>query len=98
MTTRLIARMSEINCPGVLALQLPGNTDAFSSFLNHIWAFDSASSTREDRDRTRMYQESAQRQQYREQSFSLKDFIKGLQLRIEIGETDDEINSIVSRS
>ena len=76
----------EINCPGVLALQLPGNTDAFSSFLNHIWAFDSAGSTDEDRGRTKMYQESAQRELYRERSFSLKDFIEGLQLRIEIGD------------
>jgi len=85
----------EINCPGVLALQLPGNSDAFSSFLNHIWAFDNASSTKEDQDRTRMYQESAQRERYREQSFSLKDFIKGLQLRIEIGElTADELDRV----
>ncbi len=85
----------EINCPGVLALQLPGNTEAFSSFLNHIWAFDNASSTREDQDRTRMYQESAQRERYREQSFSLTDFIKGLQLRIEIGElTEDQLDRV----
>ena len=79
----------EINCPGVLALKLPANPDAFPSFLNHIWAFDNASSTKEDQDRTRMYQESAQRERYREQAFSLKDFIEGLNLRIEIGELTD---------
>ena len=85
----------EINCPGVLTLQLPRNTESFSSFLNHIWAFDHTSSTKEDQDRTRMYQESAKRERYREQSFSLKDFIKGLQLRVEIGElTGDQLDRV----
>ena len=85
----------KINCPGVLTLQLPRNTESFSSFLNHIWAFDHTSSTEEDQNRTRMYQESAQRQQYREQSFSLKDFVKGLQLRVEIAEaTEDQLGRV----
>ena len=35
-----------------------------------------------------MYQEDAERQQFREQSLSLKDFIKGLQLRVEIARGD----------
>jgi predicted enzyme involved in methoxymalonyl-ACP biosynthesis len=75
-TTRSIARTCKINCPGVLVLQLPGNTYAFPSFLDHIWAFDRRDSTKEDQIRTRMYQEGTQRQQYREQSFSLKDFVQ----------------------
>ena len=52
----------KINCPGVLTLQLPRNTESFSSFLNHIWAFDHTGSTEEDQNRTRMYQENAKRQ------------------------------------
>ena len=68
----------KINCPSVLTLQLPRNTELLSSFLNHIWAFDHMGSTEEDQNRTRMYQESTQRQQYFEQSVSLKDFVKGL--------------------
>jgi len=80
----------EINCPGALVLQLPENTDAVPSFLDHIWAFDHASSTKEDQLRTRMYQEGAQRERYREQTFSLKDFVQGLQLRVEIGELTEE--------
>jgi FkbH-like protein/FkbM family methyltransferase len=75
-----------INCPGVLTLQLPQDTESFSSFLGHIWAFDPTASTEEDQNRTRMYQESRRRQQCREQPLSLKDFVKGLQLRVEIAE------------
>ena len=84
-----------INCPGVLTLQLPRDTESFSSFLNHIWAFDPTASTEEDQNRTRMYQESTRRQQYREQSFSLKDFVRGLQLRVEIAEaTEDQLGRV----
>jgi len=79
-----------INCPGVWTLQTPQDSRSIPSFLNHVWAFDHMSFTAEDRNRTRMYQENAQRQQFHEQTFSLKDFIKGLQLRVEIDEAADD--------
>jgi len=79
-----------INCPEVLTLQLPRDAESFASFLNHIWAFDHAGSTAEDRNRTRMYQENRERHRHREQSLSLKDFVKGLQLRLEIAEAKEE--------
>ena len=79
-----------INCPGVLTLQLPGNPDSILAFLDHVWAFDHPGATQEDQKRTRMYQESAQRDQYREQALSLQDFIKGLGLRIDITEPTPE--------
>ena len=86
---------AKINCPSVLTLQLPRNTELLSSFLNHIWAFDHMGSTEEDQNRTRMYQESTQRQQYFEQSVSLKDFVKGLQLRVEITQaTEDQLGRV----
>ena len=44
----------KINCPGVLTLQLPRNTESFSSFLNHVWAFDH---TRLDRGRSKPHQD-----------------------------------------
>ena len=75
-----------INCPGVLTLQLPQNDELIPGFLANIWAFDHAGSTKEDRNRTRMYQESSNRERYRGQSLSLKDFVKGLELRVEIAE------------
>jgi len=84
-----------INCPSVLTLQLPRNTESFASFFNYIWAFDHTGSTEEDQNRTRMYRESTDRQQYREQSFSLKDFVKGLQLRVEIAEAaEDQLDRV----
>ena len=75
-----------VQCPAVLTLQLPENEAAFEPFLDHVWAFDHASATAEDRGRTRMYRENAKRQQFRHQIRSLKEFVEGLALRIEIGE------------
>jgi FkbH-like protein len=84
-----------INCPEVVTLQLPRDTASFPSFLNHIWAFDRTGSTAEDRNRTSMYQEGARRQRHRELSLSLKDFVRGLQLRVEIAEaTEDELGRV----
>jgi FkbH-like protein/FkbM family methyltransferase len=85
----------QINCPGALTLQLPRNSELFPSFLNHLWAFDHMDSTEEDQKRTRMYRENTERQQFREQSFSLRDFVKGLQLRVEIAEaTEDQLGRV----
>jgi FkbH-like protein/FkbM family methyltransferase len=85
----------KINCPGVLTLQLPRDDESLPAFLNHVWAFDHAASTEEDQGRTRMYRESANRERYREQTISLKDFVKGLQLRVEIAEaTEDELGRV----
>src|SRR5207244_2541828 len=78
-----------INCPGVLTLQLPQRSESIPAFLNRLWAFDHAGATEEDRARTRMYQENAERQRFREQTLSLKDFVNGLQLRVEIAEATD---------
>jgi hypothetical protein len=69
---------------------LPRGTGSFASFLDHVWAFDRAGSTAEDRNRTRMYQEGAQRRRFREQSLSLKDFVRGLELRVEIADATEE--------
>ena len=73
-----------INCPEVLTLQLPERSEAIPSFLSAIWGLGEAASTEEDRKRTRMYQENIEREQFREQTVSLQDFLNGLQLRIEL--------------
>jgi FkbH-like protein len=84
-----------IHCPDVLTLQLPADSGAFDSFLDHVWAFDHAPPTDEDRSRTRLYQEETGRRQLREQALSLRDFILGLQLRAAIAEaTDDDLGRI----
>jgi FkbH-like protein len=71
-------------CPEVLTVQLPREPEAFAPFLEHVWAFDRARATAEDRGRTRMYQQNAERRRHREKSFSLREFVAGLQLRIDI--------------
>jgi FkbH-like protein/FkbM family methyltransferase len=73
------------NCPDVLALQMPVS-------LDHVWAFDrrpTADATDEDRRRTHLYQENAQRQQFRERTGSLRDFIAGLDLRVTVADMTD---------
>ncbi|HSU87354.1 MAG TPA: HAD-IIIC family phosphatase, partial [Terriglobia bacterium] len=86
------------NCPGVLTVQLPADAESLPAFLNHMWAFDhgaSGQATDEDQNRTRMYQENAERQKFRDQTLSLKDFVRGLQLRVEITEaTDDQLGRV----
>jgi FkbH-like protein/FkbM family methyltransferase len=71
-------------CPEVLTLQLPKDEHALGAFLDHVWAFDRAAATQEDRRRTRMVQENAQRRQFRAEASTLKDFIDGLELRVDI--------------
>ena len=79
-----------INIPNVLTLQTPRRGISTTSFLNHVWPFDRKGSTMEDRDRTRFYQENAQRHEFQDQTSTLKAFIEGLQLRVEIVEASDD--------
>ncbi len=73
-----------INCPEVLTLQLPTETKEIASFLKGIWGLEGTVSTQEDQKRTGMYQENVQREEFRERTVSLKDFLNGLQLRIHV--------------
>ncbi len=85
----------EINCPGVLTLQVPREPASFASFFQHVWAFDHAGTTEEDRNRTKMYQENARRESFRAQTSSLNDFVAGLQVRIDMAEaTEDQLSRV----
>jgi FkbH-like protein/FkbM family methyltransferase len=85
----------QANCPGVLALRLPPEAESFASFLDHVWAFDHRASTEEDRQRTKLYRENSERQKFQGQAISLKDFIDGLQIRVEIADaTEDQLGRI----
>ena len=68
-------------CPDVLALTLTGGLD-----LEHVWAFDQASVTAEDRNRTAMVRENMQRRSALAGSLSYEDFLRDLNLEIEIRE------------
>ena len=87
----------KINCPEVLTLQLPERSDHIPLFLEGIWPLRGNSSTREDRERTRMYQQDVEREELRERAFSLKDFLAGLRLRIDVAKPTDEHMTRISQ-
>ena len=72
------------NCPTVLTLQLPENPQEIGAFLNHVWAFDRLHVTQEDRERTRQYQQNAERERIRHAAPTLKQFIDSLELDVQI--------------
>jgi len=73
----------EARCPEVLTLQLPGQEADFKKFLSHVWAFDRLKITEEDRLRSDLYAQNAEREQLLAQSFRLEDFLAGLELQVE---------------
>ena len=52
---------AEAGAPEVLALPLPARVAEIPAFLNHVWAFDRARVTEEDRRRSEMYAQRAER-------------------------------------
>ncbi|HEQ72609.1 MAG TPA: HAD-IIIC family phosphatase, partial [Spirochaetia bacterium] len=72
------------HAPEVLALRLPAEPERFTSYLNHVWAFDRLKVTAEDRERTRLYQQEKRREAVRTESLSLSDFIRQLKLNVAV--------------
>ncbi|ACK67644.1 FkbH like protein [Rippkaea orientalis PCC 8801] len=70
------------NCPEVLTLQLPEISQKIPEFLNHIWAFDSAQTTDEDKKRTELYRQNLAREELQQKSSTFTDFLAGLNLSI----------------
>ena len=77
------------HCPGVLVLELPSDPDEIPSFLDQVWAFDKVKITDEDRKRTKLYKENHRRERFRSETGSLKDFLDGLDLDIQIASPKD---------
>ncbi len=75
------------NAPGVLALTLPENADGIPAFLDHLWALDTLPATAEDAARAEFYRRESERRDLRAAAPSFADFLRGLNLRIEITET-----------
>jgi FkbH-like protein len=70
--------------PAVLCLPLPADIAAIPEFLRHVWAFDHARVTDEDRKRSEMYAQQAERTRLERSSASLQDFIESLRLEVRI--------------
>lgn len=72
------------HCPQVMTLQLPRRLETIPRFLRHLWLFDRLNVTGEAGARTALYRQQAHREQLREGSPTLQDFIAGLDLHCEI--------------
>ena len=73
------------NCPDVLTLQLPTNTEYMQGFLAHAWPFDRiGGATVEDQSRTQKYRENVEREKIRGHASSLNDFLDKLELKVHI--------------
>ncbi|MEO6787069.1 MAG: HAD-IIIC family phosphatase, partial [Chthoniobacteraceae bacterium] len=78
------------NCPEVAVLQLPQDSGRIFTFLENVWLLDRTQSTREDRERSKWYQTNLEREELQSAAPTLRDFLDGLQLRIEVTEVTDE--------
>ena len=74
----------QAHCPEVLALALPPCADDIPAFLEHVWAFDHARVTDEDRRRATMYAQQAERSRLERQSASFEEFLASLKLEVRI--------------
>ena len=70
--------------PKVMTIQIPAHAKEHEMFLRNHWAFDQIQITHEDLKRTEMYQQARARKKMEESSLSFNDFIKQLQLQINI--------------
>lgn len=86
------AEVAEVaaNCPGVVSLQLPENFETTPEFLRHLWALDRIRLTAEDTKRAEFYRQEAERRKLGDNAPSFEDFLKGLELDIDIHEATDE--------
>ena len=70
--------------PQVLVLNLPKDEAAIEPFIRHVWEFDRLSVTSEDKQRTAMYKQNAQREQLLAKSLTFDEFLKSLDLCIDL--------------
>lgn len=87
------AEVAEVTtgCPGVCSIALPENPDEIPEFLDHLWCLDSKSgTTAEDTKRTEFYREESQRRSMRDSSHSFMEFLRNLDLDIQIQPLEEE--------
>jgi FkbH-like protein len=75
---------AQAGCPEALALPLPERAEEIPEFLKHVWAFDRARVTEEDRRRPELYAQQAERARAERASASLEEFLASLQLQVGI--------------
>jgi FkbH-like protein len=75
---------AQAGCPEALALPLPARAEEIPEFLKHVWAFDRARVTEEDRKRPELYAQQAERAKAESAAASLEEFLASLQLEVGI--------------
>ena len=70
--------------PEVLTLELPREASSIARFLTHVWAFDRLTITEEDRKRADLYRQNVFRERSRKEHLTLREFLDGLELNINI--------------
>jgi FkbH-like protein len=68
--------------PEVLALPLPADSAEIPIFLGHVWAFDRARVTDEDRRRPELYAQRGERLRAERSAANLEEFLASLQLEV----------------
>jgi FkbH-like protein len=77
-------------CPSVLTLQWYQENALADLLIDHLWELDIHSTTKEDRERTRMYRDEFQRQEVQANAANFQTFIESLQLKLDFTEVTDE--------
>jgi FkbH-like protein len=75
---------AQAGAPEALALALPARAEEIPEFLRHVWAFDRAGVTEEDRRRPEVYAQRAERARAARGAASLEEFLNTLDLEIRI--------------
>src|SRR5262249_16377940 len=74
--------------PEVLSLSLPQDPADIPVFLRHVWAFDRARITEEDRKRPQLYAQRAERSRAERSAGSLEEFLASVRLEVNIAPMD----------
>lgn len=77
-------------CPDVVTVPLPHDSRDMEPLLQHLWVFDRPTVTEEDRQRAGRYAAQSERGQLARESASLKDFIRALELRVQLSRAAPE--------
>ena len=75
---------AQAGAPQALAIALPEPAGEIPEFLRHLWAFDRARVTEEDRRRPELYAQRAERVRAQRSSASLEEFLASLKLEVAI--------------
>ncbi len=75
--------------PMVTVLDVPASPMGYARTLADSGCFDLLALTAEDRQRAALYQEESTRQELRQQTGSLEEFLQGLQMTLTVGFVDD---------